>query len=133
MPKQEFIMKLLRFGVVGGTVTLVFMGLNKVFSEQWGNQIGFLASYPLALTLHFLLNKWWTFANHRKDKGRQVSEYLVMAAITFCIQWAIFTAVVTWTRLTAPYAALIANAAQMAITFVAMDRRIFSAEPRQGS
>lgn len=126
MPKQEFIMKLLRFGLVGGTVTLVLMGLTKLFTGWWGNQVGFLVAYPFALTLHFLLNKWWTFGSQRRDNARQVSEYLLMAGVTFLIQWAIYSLVIHYTRITPAFATVIANAAQMVITFVAMDRRVFA-------
>ena len=126
MPKQEFILKLLRFGLVGGTVTLVQMGLTKVFTGWWGDQKGYLIAYPFALTVHFLLNKWWTFGSKRRDSAKQVSEYLVMAGVTFLIQWGIYSAVVKFTPITPAFASLIANAAQMAITYVAMDRRIFA-------
>lgn len=121
-------MKLLRFGIVGGSVTLVFMGLSQLFSEWWGKQLGFLAAYPIAVSLHFFLNKWWTFASHRPDKGKQIGEYLVMVAVTFTIQWIVYTAVTHWTHLPAGIAAAIANIAQMAITFVAMERRIFASQ-----
>ncbi len=126
MLNREFIAKLLRFGLVGGTVALVFMGLSQLFSNWWGKQLGFLAAYPIAATLHFLLNKWWTFASHRPDKGRQVGEYLVMAAFTFGLQWAVYTAITHWTTWPAGIAAAIANLTQMLITFFVMDRRIFA-------
>jgi putative flippase GtrA len=125
---REFIMKLLRFAVVGGSVTLLFMGLLQLFSTWWGKQLGFFAAYPIAASCHFLLNKWWTFADQRSDKGRQVGEYLLMAALTFALQWVVYTGVTHFTPLAPPIAGLIANVAQMAITFFVMDRRIFTSQ-----
>jgi len=131
MLNRQFILKIVRFVIVGGSVTLIFMGLIQVFAGWWGKQLGFLAAYPIAATIHFLLNKRWTFADQRADKKRQVSEYLVMAACTFALQWAVYTAVTHWTPIQPKIAGLIANVAQIAITFFVMDRRIFAAqEPR---
>lgn len=119
-------MKIVRFATVGGTVMLVFMGLNKLFADLWGKQVGFLVAYPPAVGLHFCLNKWWTFGCKRSDSVRQFSEYAIMVAVTFVIQWAVFSALVTWTTMPSWLAAGIANAVQMIVTFVVMSRRIFA-------
>jgi putative flippase GtrA len=128
MPKQELILKLLRFGLVGVTVTLTFVGLTHVFAAMWGKQLGFLAAYPFAVGLHFALNKWFTFGNKTRAKSRQVGEYLLMVLVTFAIQWVVYTAIVTWTQYSADIAALVANGTQMLVSFIMMDRRVFAPE-----
>ena len=129
MNRTELLWKLARFAVVGAGVMLFFMGLNWLLAPFLGEQGAFLAAYPPALGLHFLLNKWWTFGCTRSDSVRQVSEYLVMAAITFALQWAIFSLVVYTTAAPSWIAAGMANVGQMLVTFVIMNKRVFAQKP----
>ena len=105
---------------------MFFVAANWLLGHWMGKQAAFLVAYPPTLALHFSLNKWWTFGCQRTDAVRQVSEYLAMAAVTFVIQWAVFTAMVNWTPAPGWLAAGVANAAQMLVTFVVMQRRVFA-------
>jgi putative flippase GtrA len=125
MPSRTLRQKLLRFAAVGVVVAAVFMGLNWVLGPAVGKQAAFLLSYPPALAVHFCLNKWWTFSSREAVTGRQVGEYLAMVAVTFLLQWAVFTALSRWTRLPAWLEAGLANVAQTAISFLFMQARIF--------
>lgn len=129
MFKPELLQRVLRFGIVGLVVMLVFMGLNWTFAHWLAADWAFLAAYPLSLALHFCLSKWWTFGSARRTSGRQVGEYLVMVGVTFLVQAAVFKAVTHFTPLAPWLAAGVANVAQMAITFLAMQRRIFAPQP----
>jgi len=126
MFKHELIARILRFGVVGGVVMLVFAGLNALFGLWLGKQGAFFAAYPPAVALHFCLSKWWTFACASTDFGRQVREYLAMVLVAFLVQWGIFSLLVAWLGLAGWLAAVAANAAQLIITFLAMQLRIFA-------
>ena len=126
MFKPEFVQRVIRFGIVGGGVMLVFTALNWLLAPRLGNDAAFLVAYVPAVALHFCLNKWWTFGCTRSDTGRQVGAYLVMVGVTFLIQASVFKllthffpAMPSW------QAAGAANAVQMAVTFVVMQRRIF--------
>jgi putative flippase GtrA len=129
MPSRALIAKLLRFAMVGLAVAGVFMGLNWLLEPHVGKQAAFLLSYPPALAVHFCLNKWWTFDSRDAVTGRQLGEYLGMVAVTFVIQWAVFTALARWTRLPGWLEAGLANLAQTAISFVFMQARIFAKRP----
>ena len=124
--KPELVRRLLRFAVVGGTVMVFFMGLNWLFGRWAGATAAFLLAYPPALALHYSLNKWWTFGCERTDHARQVYEYLVMVAVTFVVQYAFFWLANGWFGLPGWLSAGIANAAQMVLTFVIMQRRVFA-------
>lgn len=126
MFKQELILRVLRFGLVGGGVTLVFMGLNWWFAPRLGPDLAYLAAYPLAVGLHFCLNKWWTFGDRGAVKTRQVSEYLVMMVIAFVIQTAVFKALIHFTTMAPWLASGVATVAQMALAFLFMQRRVFA-------
>lgn len=126
MASQEPIRRILRFAAVGLTVMIFFSALNWLFGRWMGRQAAFLLAYPPALALHFGLNKWWTFGCARTDMTRQVGEYLVMVAVTFVIQWAIFTALGAWTPLPGWAAAAAANATQMVVTYLFMQHKVFT-------
>lgn len=124
--KPELVRRVLRFAIVGGTVMIFFMGLNWLLGRWVAPTAAFLLAYPPALALHYSLNKWWTFGCARTDTARQVSEYLMMVAITFVVQYAFFWLAHDRLGLAGWLAAGIANAAQMALTYVIMQRRIFA-------
>jgi putative flippase GtrA len=117
--------RLLRYAVVGGLVMGVFTALNWLFGHWLGKDLSFVLAYPPAVTLHFWLNKKWTFGCVRTDARRQVTEYAVMVLVTFAIQAAVFKVLTSTTSLPGWAAAGAANAAQMVITFFAMQYRIF--------
>ena len=76
--------------------------------------------------MHFCLNKWWTFGSQRQDTSRQLGEYLVLVAVTFLIQWGVFTALTWLTTWPGWLAAGTANVAQMTVSFLVMQRRVFA-------
>lgn len=128
--KPELVRRLARFAVVGAIVMLFFTGLNWLLGRWMGATAAFLLAYPPAVTLHFLLSKWWTFGCERTDVSRQVSEYLAMVAITFVVQYAFFWLANSVLGLPGWLSAGIANAAQMVLTFVIMQRKIFARPDR---
>jgi putative flippase GtrA len=124
--------KLLRFATVGIVVMGVFMALNWLLGRSMGEQAAFLCAYPPALLLHFLLNKIWTFENRERVSGRQVRDYVFMVGLTFVIQWGVFTALRAWTVWPAWGAAGLANVAQMTVSFVLMQARVFAIRSPRG-
>jgi putative flippase GtrA len=129
MLSRELIARLGRFAVVGGTVAGSFMALNWLFERMVGKQAAFFLAYPPSVLLHFCLNKWWTFGCRGGDTRRQVGEYLLMVAVAFVIQWGVFKALSALTGWPGWLEAGLANVAQMALTFVVMQRRIFGTRP----
>ncbi len=130
--KPELVRRLVRFAVVGLTVMVFFMGLNWVFGRWMGATAAFLAAYPPALALHFGLNKWWTFGCERTDTARQVWEYLGMVAVTFVAQYVFFWLAHHMGGLAGWLSAGVANAAQMALSFLIMQRRVFAPQDGRG-
>jgi len=128
-PLHPMFWRLFRFGIVGLTVMAVFTGLNWMFGHWLSKDLSFLLAYPPAVALHFWLNKTWTFGSARTDSTRQVSEYLLMVAVTFAIQAAVFKGLTTTTSLPGWAAAALSNLAQMLITFLAMQYRVFKPAP----
>jgi putative flippase GtrA len=130
---SPFLARIVRYGIVGLLVMGVFTGLNWLFGHWFGKDASFVLAYPPAVALHFWLNKKWTFGCARTDATRQVSEYLLMVAVTFLIQASVFKLLTMKTSLPGWAAAGAANGAQMVITFFAMQfgifRKVASDEP----
>jgi putative flippase GtrA len=131
MLSSEMARRVLRYAVVGAAVLGVFTGLNWLLGHFLGRYASFMLAYPPSVGLHFWLNKHWTFGCKRTDAKRQVSEYLVMTLAAFLVQASVFAIVTRLTALPGWVAAAISSAAQMVITFLAMQYRIFKpgAEP----
>lgn len=129
--KPELIQRLFRFAAVGAIVMVFFMGMNWLLGLAVSPTLAFLIAYPPALALHYGLNKWWTFGCERTDTARQVTEYLVMVAITFVVQYAFFWLMNHRLGLAGWLSAGIANAAQMALTYGFMTFRVFAPVPRK--
>lgn len=126
MFKQELLLQVARFALVGGTVTAAFMGLNKLFGPRLGKNGAFFAAYPPAVALHFCLNKWWTFGSDGTTTARQGFHYLLLMVSAFAIQWGAFQLLTRYTRMRPWLASGAATAAQMVIAFVAMRAWIFA-------
>ena len=127
MFSKELMVQVLRFALVGGLVTGVFMGLNALLGPRLGKNGAFLAAYPPAVALHFCLNKWWTFANVGAPGARQTSEYVLLTAVAFGLQWGVFQLLTKYTRMKPWVASGAATVAQMAIAFFAMRAWVFAA------
>jgi putative flippase GtrA len=126
MVKRELMLRVLRFGLVGGTVTLFFMGMNWLLAPRLGVDAAFLAAYPPTVLLHFCLNKWWTFRDQTAVGRRQISEYLLMTFVAFLIQAGGFKLLVHFTPMPAWLASGASTVAQMALAFFVMQLRVFA-------
>lgn len=119
-------LKVARFGVVGGAVTAFFMGLNWLLAPRLGADVAFLAAYPPTVLLHFCLNKWWTFRDQSEVGRRQVSEYLLMTVAAFIIQAGGFKLLTTFTPMPSWLASGVSTVAQVVLAFVVMHLRVFA-------
>ena len=105
------------------------MGLNAFFHNvlKLGVYPAFVVAYPLALLVHYFLNKRWTFGSKQAATRNEVKEYVIMVAITAVIQltaFAFFTA--RWPGLPNWISAGFASATQMIFSFLLMQQRVFN-------
>lgn len=128
---RESLLRLLRFGTVGVTVMVFFMALNWALGRMLAPQLAFLAAYPPALLLHYLLNKRWTFGDETPTDGRKVADYLHTVLVTFLIQWPVFTVAQSVLGCPAWLAAGVANLMQMTASFLLLQWRVFHPDRAQ--
>lgn len=126
MFKQDLVFQIVRFGVVGGLVTGVFMGLNRWLGPAYGKNKAFLMAYPPAVALHYCLNKWWTFEDRAGTTAQELGQYVLLTAVAFGIQWGGFQLLTRHTKMKPWLAAGAATVAQMALAFVAMRVWVFA-------
>lgn len=124
--KPELLRRLLRFGLVGLTVMVFFMGANWVLGRWMSPVLAFLVAYLPAIALHFTLSKHWTFGCERTDTARQVSQYLFSVGVTFLVQLAFFAVARQWLELPGWLAAGFANAGQMVVSFGLLQWHVFA-------
>jgi len=130
MLKQGFPLQVLRFGTVGLLVMGVFMALNWIFGKWVGEDPAFLLSYPPALGLHFLLNKYWTFGSGGSVPPREAGAYALTVGVTFLIQAGVFKLVTGFTPAPGWLAAGIANAVQTIVSFTLLRQVVFAPSRR---
>jgi putative flippase GtrA len=119
--------RIMRFAAVGGIVTVFFMGLNALFGRVvgLGPLPAFFVSYPPALALHFLLNKFWTFSDKTSTSRRQVGEYFFSVVATFLIQWPSFMLLQKGAGLPGWVSAGGANLLQMSASYALLRWKVF--------
>ncbi len=130
MFKQEFILQVWRFALVGGVVTIFFMSLNWLLAPLLGEVGAYFVAYPWPVILHFCLNKWWTFRDQRAVEVFQVSKYLGMTLLAFVIQTAIFKLLLAFTEMPSWLASGLASAGQVVIAFLVLRAWVFGASKK---
>jgi putative flippase GtrA len=131
MPKQDLILKLARFAVVGLLVAGVHSLLIWYFHSVvgLGPRTSFWAGYFPAVTTHFCLTKWWTFRCQRRDLIRQLGSYAMAAAVSAGVQFTVYHTALLFVTTNANLAYLIAAAVGMGLSFVLMQWKVFGTEP----
>jgi|SRR5882724_9227272 len=128
MFKQELILKLVRFGMVGLAAAGLQFALVWYFSSRlgWGTRLSYWAGYFPALTLHFCLTKWWTFRSKRKKElWSQLGRYTVATVISAAFQYAVYHFSLEFVTPLPYYAAMVGTAAGMVLSFVLMKWGVF--------
>lgn len=75
--KPANLVKAFRFGVVGGVVLLIDLGLVHLLNPWFPSLLTVSIAYVIAVTVHFLLNKFWVFKCSSQAYGSQILRYLV--------------------------------------------------------
>ena len=90
MDRQAFFLKVLRAGTTGATVTAINFASLWVLVHFFGPRVSFSAAFFVALAAHFVLSKYWTFRDRSAAWRRQIPQYLIVAGISYLIQFGIF-------------------------------------------
>ena len=88
-PNREKASRVLRFLMVGGSVTVLDLSLVWLLQFCLPPLGAISLAYISAVTCHFLLNKFWVFRCERDDYSRQLGQYAVNVALCWLVTVAI--------------------------------------------
>lgn len=130
--RTETFGRLVRFCGVGGAVFAFDFTLIWLFQRVMPPLAAVSLAYILAVTLHFLLNKWWVFEARQPVSGGELVRY----ALTVLACWAA-TVTVVWAALRAVtenvfLAKALAIPPATLLGFVLMRRFVFPPRPAGG-
>jgi putative flippase GtrA len=80
----------MRAGGTGATVTALNFASLWILVHFFGPRVSFSLAFLIALAAHFTLSKFFTFRDRSSAWVRQISQYLIVAAISYVIQLAVF-------------------------------------------
>ena len=123
---QGLFWKLTRAGLVAGTVAAINFFLVWLFVHFLGPRTSFSLAFVSALTIHFLLSKFWTFFNFSPDFSRQVPRYLTAAGVSYLLQFSVFHASLVLFTSNVLFASIVAMPVGMLVSFTMLQVWVFS-------
>ena len=80
---KEFVMKFLKFGVVGFSGVFVNFGVTWLFKEifKLNKYVSNILGFVVAATTNYLLNRWWTFQSSNPEVGVEYAKYFLISII----------------------------------------------------
>jgi putative flippase GtrA len=90
MERQAFFLKVLRAGGTGTAAAALNFASLWIFVRFFSPRVSFSLAFLLALAAHFTLSKLWTFRDRSAAWGRQIWQYLLVAMISYLIQFTVF-------------------------------------------
>jgi putative flippase GtrA len=88
---REFIIKILRFGIVGVVGMIIDFGTTYVAKEIFKAQryVASALGFIIAATCNYLLNRYWTFTSNNPDIATEYTQFIVVSVIGLGINTAI--------------------------------------------
>ena len=123
---QGLIWRLVRAAVAAGIVAALNIFLVWMFAHFLGPRVSFTLAFLLSLATHFLLSKFWTFANYSPEFAIQVPRYLVAAVVSYFLQLAVFHACLVVFTKNILLASIVAMPGGMAASFTLLQVWVFS-------
>ncbi|MBS0662204.1 MAG: GtrA family protein [Verrucomicrobia bacterium] len=117
--------RFVRFLVVGGSAYAVQVATMKLFLLGCGMNLAFSLSFLCSTTTHYSLNRWWALPSTRVDTGRQLREYLGVAALSYVINFLLFRLCVDVLGLGRIWATAIAVPPSTLVVFLLLNFRVF--------
>ena len=80
---REFVLKFLKFGVVGLSGVFVNFGVTWFFKEicKLNKYLSNILGFICAATTNYLLNRWWTFQSNNPQVGTEYAKYFLISVV----------------------------------------------------
>jgi putative flippase GtrA len=131
--QSEQVVRIVRFLLVGGLTFVVYYALLYILHTGAGMRypLAIAISYSLAVALHFLINRRFTFAVRLGRTSQQLRRYGLTALINYCMQILIVRALFETIGFGFYWTATIAVATTTVTGFMLMDKWVFTRTERQ--
>src|SRR4029077_17382445 len=130
---QGLFWKLARASWVAISVAAINLFLVWLLAHFLGPRKSFSLAFVSALTIHFLLSKFWTFFNYSPDFSRQVPRYLTAAGVSYLLQLLIFPPSLVLFTSNVLVARIVAMPVGMLASFTMLQVWVFSPSPVHAS
>ena len=79
----EFLLKFLKFGVVGFSGVFVNFGVTYVCKEwlKWNKYLSNILGFIFAATSNYILNRLWTFHSSNPQIGTEYAKYFIISLV----------------------------------------------------
>ena len=87
----EFVLKFLKFGVVGASGLILDFGITYIGKDKLGipKYLASAIGFCTAASSNFLLNRWWTFSDNNPEVAAQFTRFFLIAIVGLAIHTAI--------------------------------------------
>ena len=84
---RDFLLKFLKFGVVGFSGVFVNFGVTYVCKEwfKWNKYLSNILGFIFAATTNYILNRLWTFQSTNPQIGTEYAKYFIISLVGLAI------------------------------------------------
>jgi putative flippase GtrA len=134
LPARETQVRFWRFVAVGGIAALVQLGSLAVFKRWFAPTLAFSFSFILSTSTHYSLNRFWALPSERRDRARQLTEYLATAGLSYLVNVSLFSLCLHVFGLGVMWSAVFAVPPSTLMVFLLLNYRVFRhRSPRAGN
>lgn len=125
LPSRETQVRFWRFIAVGGISAAVQLGSLAVLKRWFTPTLAFTLSFMMSTATHYSLNRFWALPSERRDRARQLTEYLATAGLSYLINISLFNLCLHLIGLGVMGSAVFAVPPSTLVVFLLLNYRVF--------
>jgi putative flippase GtrA len=125
LPGRETQVRFWRFIAVGGISALVQLGSLAVLKRWFTPTLAFTLSFMMSTATHYSLNRFWALPSERRDRARQLTEYLATAGLSYLVNISLFNLCLHIIGLGVMGSAVFAVPPSTLVVFLLLNYRVF--------
>ena len=125
LPSRETQVRFWRFLAVGGISAAVQLGSLAVLKRWFTPTLAFTLSFMMSTATHYSLNRFWALPSERRDRARQLTEYLATAGLSYLVNISLFNLCLHIIGLGVMGSAVFAVPPSTLVVFLLLNYRVF--------
>ena len=128
LSKYTFIIKFIKFGIVGGTVFVVHTSMLWFLLRilQLDNIVAISGAYAIAVLCHFSLNNFFTFSDSDAQYKRRIAGYVIFVLTNYVLSTAIISTVLAYVADNVLFATVASTSVMMFFNFFVLNKFVFT-------